>query len=1037
MKRPIKQKNITRNEQFLYINSLSSEFHDRLKNYKKIPETVDDYESKMSLTEKEDRLKNQISESTKLMKLINSREMENDLNDLKETYNNPRYIQSDFNQTRYCEIGSFRVFYNKMHKDNEIFRKGGKDLQTPSFNFIRQSVKNRIVPNPIGVVRRKGENSKVDLSNRRVGDDYINTLTKSLLISEHITSLNLCKNRLSDFSLIPLFKTIQENSLLNKKLISIDLSYNKLKNEGCNVFSKYIMDPLCSLEYINLEGNNLGNNNCLLLVNKISKHLNDKLHYLNLGINLIDDSISENLADLCKNCLLLNVLILYQNNLRNIGAGNIMFELKKHNNIKILDLSWNNIGSNLSEEIPSVEELINANNNPNNKFNNAYLNELSITMKFPRYNPLNPIKKIPQVSYFTNQLCELFHNKETKLLHLDISYNNIGYLDSNAIQEHCKFNHTILGIHVDGNDMYVDELGFVFAYDKKSYKENHFANSQIFYHINENHDLIKTNVINIQKIRGKNNCWICEGWKEVKFKYTPPNNNNININDATCKVYLNFEGYKPYLMNLKKNIFVCYRMCPPGLLNFYFTMNDIPIDNYGEITHELKETIIHTQEINEDEDSENDIELKQFIITKVAQTKVEINSDVIINNKESFDYNKNIKFCIPRPEKIKKIKKRPRTPWTYPISIWAWYGYKYDGETDETINNAFEFDYNRGQYNKDKDINEEQNNELKEFLRGKYRFILEAYKNLSSYLGWKVWQIGQNQISEWASNCPNLLDSKYLINDVLVKVTEVKSNMLDKEERKKNPNVPDNIIRHQFMLLLVKIAKDKYFRTKQLPTIFESVKFSFEKHFDAYFNQFDNHKWRIERYYNEEVDNIIKAFIPLLDAVFYSNAPQKIIGKKDSHWMWLDEFTNVVSILMDSEFPVKEIPTIVSLSMRITTNEIDSDKHYNMTFPEFLEAFCRFVDKLSPAPVGENMSKEERIEQHLSVKLENLMPMVSKCIQKGEYSYVKNKFVFPQKDEETGLYIIDYDNPFYQGKLPARKQRKKRTIRTVRQTNNN
>ena len=159
MKRPIKQKNITRNEQFLYINSLSSEFHDRLKNYKNIPETVDDYESKMSLTEKEDRLKNQISESTKLMKLINSREMENDLNDLKDTYNNPRYIQHDFNKTRYCEIGSFRVFYNKMHKDNEIFRKGGKDLQTPSFNFIRQSVKNRIVPNPIGVVRRKGENS--------------------------------------------------------------------------------------------------------------------------------------------------------------------------------------------------------------------------------------------------------------------------------------------------------------------------------------------------------------------------------------------------------------------------------------------------------------------------------------------------------------------------------------------------------------------------------------------------------------------------------------------------------------------------------------------------------------------------------------------------------------------------------------------------------------------------------------------------------------------------------------------------------------
>ena len=319
MKRPIKQKNIVRNEQFLSIPQLTYDFHDRLKYYKNIPETVEDYESKISQTEKENILRNKIAESNDLIRLINSKETENDLHDLKESYSNPRYIQSDFNQTRYCEIGSFRVFYNKMHKDNELFRKGAKDLETPSFNFIRQSVKDRIVPNPIGVVRRKGENSKVDLSNRRVGDDYIRCLTKSLSISQHISFLNLCKNRLSDFSLIPLFKTIQENSLLSKKLIALDLSYNKLKNEGSNIFAKYLMDPLCSLEYINLEGNNLGNQNSMLLINKISSHLNDKIKYLNFGLNLIDDSISENLANLCKNCQLLNVLILYQNSLRNVG----------------------------------------------------------------------------------------------------------------------------------------------------------------------------------------------------------------------------------------------------------------------------------------------------------------------------------------------------------------------------------------------------------------------------------------------------------------------------------------------------------------------------------------------------------------------------------------------------------------------------------------------------------------------------------------------------------------------------------------------
>ena len=36
-------------------------------------------------------------------------------------------------------------------------------------------------------------------------------------------------------------------------------------------------------------------------------------------------------------------------------------------------------------------------------------------------------------------------------------------------------------------------------------------------------------------------------------------------------------------------------------------------------------------------------------------------------------------------------------------------------------------------------------------------------------------------------------------------------------DKKRTNNIPDNIIRHQFMSLLVKIAKDKYFRTKQMP----------------------------------------------------------------------------------------------------------------------------------------------------------------------------------------------------------------------------
>ena len=475
-------------------------------------------------------------------------------------------------------------------------------------------------------------------------------------------------------------------------------------------------------------------------------------------------------------------------------------------------------------------------------------------------------------------------------------------------------------------------------------------------------------------------------------------------------------------------------MCPPGNLEFFLTLNGIPVENYGSLTHNLKDAIIYMKEKkpkeylddSDDDSEENNLNSpKKFIITKVAKINVEVNNEVISPN----DYSKLIKFCIPRP-KNKILQKRPKNPWQFSSSIWAWYGYDINGESENTYNNAFEFDYERCNFAKDKNLTENDEIELKDILRNKYKKIVETYKNLSAYLGWKIWQIGQNQITEFASSCPDLLDKNYLINDVLVKVTAVKNNPIDKQEKKTKPNIPDNIIRHQFMMLLVKIAKDKYFRTKQINSIPEAVLYSFEHHYDYYLNSFDNNKWRIERYYNEEIDNILKAFIPIFDAIFYSYAPQQIYGKKDSFWLTLENFSSLCNKLIDSDFPIKEIPVIFNVSMKLQTDEINYDKHYNMIFPEFLEAICRFIDKLSPIPLGEDSSKwdmKKRQDQPLVNKIETVMPQLMKLIG-ANYKNVRDKFSYPVKDKNTGLYSIDYKNPLYEGKLPPPRKKKRKTI---------
>jgi len=44
---------------------------------------------------------------------------------------------------------------------------------------------------------------------------------------------------------------------------------------------------------------------------------------------------------------------------------------------------------------------------------------------------------------------------------------------------------------------------------------------------------------------------------------------------------------------------------------------------------------------------------------------------------------------------------------------------------------------------------------------------------------------------------------------------------------------------------------------------------------------FNNHEWREKRYYNENVDNIIRAYLPLFDALYKCYAPKKDPGRKE------------------------------------------------------------------------------------------------------------------------------------------------------------
>jgi hypothetical protein len=536
---------------------------------------------------------NEESESIESKKLkctlINSQEIKESFDDFiyKNDKNKFEEFQQIFEKTQYNINGSFGNFYTKLKKFNEFTRKKLLDKKTPSFNFIKALKENNLVTNPIGILKREGEENVINLNNMKMGDDYIKCLGNSLKVADHLTELHLSGNRLTNQGIAPIISSLTENHILIKKMSVLDLSYNKLGSQGIKHIISFVKNDDCELSHLNLEANCLGNMLIEKLINEITKNLSMKMKYLNLGQNNLNDDICLSLANMIDNCKMLEVLILYWNQFKNYGASQIISKLKNHHDIKILDLGWNLIGTNLLEQ-PTREEL-NKLGREDATLLNLELEELKVNMEFLSKKKLNSVKN--NISLFAKELGQLFNGDCKDLVHLDISHNNIGFIDSQYISQEVKFNHSILGIHLDGNDMTIDSLGFIKATQKENLEKSYFANSQVYYKIDNEHPLIKSNILNVRKIRAKNSCWICEGWREIKFSYKPINQENAG--SYKVKLHLSFEDYKATEMLLNIDVFVNYRMCPPGEYYYYYTVNGEPVENYGNSGEVLKDAIIH------------------------------------------------------------------------------------------------------------------------------------------------------------------------------------------------------------------------------------------------------------------------------------------------------------------------------------------------------------------------------------------------------------------------------------------------------------
>lgn len=74
--------------------------------------------------------------------------------------------------------------------------------------------------------------------------------------------------------------------------------------------------------------------------------------------------------------------------------------------------------------------------------------------------------------------------------------------------------------------------------------------------------------IKLQNVKGKDNCWICEGWSEIKFDL------RCKALGAEINIHFDFDDFKPdKLRPAIAGFYSIYRMVPPGNHKYFFSIN--------------------------------------------------------------------------------------------------------------------------------------------------------------------------------------------------------------------------------------------------------------------------------------------------------------------------------------------------------------------------------------------------------------------------------------------------------------------------------
>ena len=145
----------------------------------------------------------------------------------------------------------------------------------------------------------------------------------------------------------------------------------------------------------------------------------------------------------------------------------------------------------------------------------------------------------------------------------------------------------------------------------------------------------------------------------------------------------------------------------------------------------------------------------------------------------------------------------------------------------------------------------------------------------------------------------------------------------------------------------------------------------FDEFLEPAFKQFETQSWRKDRLWREEIDYVLKVSLPTLREI-YRKFSGKIAMPGAPKYMCCLEFEQLISETgcLSEKFGAKQLSILYNLSMMTQVEEVDNERHINMTFVEFLEAIVRVAERLEipnlmtdeGCNVGTDINPEKAVE---------------------------------------------------------------------------